>query len=163
MHMHLSLLITHCPLDFVVLIYSSGCPLASYLYVLAADSFGYLLEVARIYGQVWGILLLDVLEMVNYHFVDDSLLSMQIDQSSIDGACACLDLFCSASGVVVSEHRMDFWLVGLDTLPHWILVAWTLVRGDCKVFGHTIWSGVSLVSIWDWSFMASEYASCLVS
>jgi len=56
------------------------------LYVFIVEAFGYLLEVARIQGKVWSILLLDGLDMVNNHFVDDSLLFVRAEQSSLDGA-----------------------------------------------------------------------------
>lgn len=36
-----------------------GCPLDPYLYVLAADAFGYLLELAQMQGRILGISLLD--------------------------------------------------------------------------------------------------------
>jgi len=94
-----------------------GCPLAPYLYVLAADALGYLLEVARIQGQVKGIRLTDNSEMVNNHFVDDSLLSVNAEQGSVEGAISCLNTFCTASDSVVNNHKTKYWLVGRDS-PH---------------------------------------------
>jgi hypothetical protein len=57
-------------MDFVALIYSLGAMLAPYLYALTVDDLGYLLEVARIQGQVRGILLPDGSKMINNHFGD---------------------------------------------------------------------------------------------
>jgi len=41
--------------------------------------------------------------MVNNHFVDDSLLLVCLDQNSVEATIGFLDIFCSASRVVVSE------------------------------------------------------------
>jgi hypothetical protein len=100
-----------------------GCSLATYLYVLTADSLGYLLEAAHIAGQVCRILLLDGSEMVNSHFADDSLLSLRVEQRSVDGALACLDTFCFASSTMVSAYKTNFWFVELDSPPNWIPAA----------------------------------------
>lgn len=51
-----------------------GFPLDLYLYVLMVDALGYLLEASCIARQVRGIWFLVGYEMVNNHFVDDSLL-----------------------------------------------------------------------------------------
>ena len=58
--------------------------------------------------------------MVNNHFADDSLMSMKAYQDSIVGAQDCLSTFCEASGVVVNDHKINYWLVGLDEPPTWI-------------------------------------------
>jgi hypothetical protein len=79
--------------------------------------------VARIAGKVRGILLLDGLNMVNNHFLDDSLFSVRDEQESVDGALTCLDTFCVASGAMVSVHKTNFWIIGLDSSPKWILDA----------------------------------------
>lgn len=79
-----------------------GCPLALDLYVLTIDALGSLLEVARLQGQLRGISLPDGFEMVHSHFAYDSILSVRADQDSVDGTLTCLDLFCAASGAVVS-------------------------------------------------------------
>ena len=68
-------------------------------------------------------MLLDGLKMVNNHFADDSLLSMHVEQSLVDGAHACLVLFCLALSAMVSDHKIDLWLVGLDSPLGWILTA----------------------------------------
>lgn len=54
--------------------------------------------------------------MVN-HFVDDPLLSLSVEEGSIDEALAFLYTFCLASIIVVDDHKTDFWLVGLDSPP----------------------------------------------
>lgn len=77
--------------------------MATYLHVLTGNAFAYLLEATHIQGHVWGILLPNASKMVNNHFANDSLLSISVERSSIDGVRACLDLFCSTSSVVVSD------------------------------------------------------------
>lgn len=63
----------------------------------------------------------DGFEMVNNHFVDDSHLLVRAEKVSVDGALACLDTFCSASGDIVNAHKTDFWLVGLDEIGSLLL------------------------------------------
>jgi hypothetical protein len=95
------------------------------------------------------------LREVNIHFVDDSLLPLRVEYKSVDGASTCLDTFCFASGVVVSTHKIDFWLVGLNSPPGWIPFNLDLYSswGHCSIFGNSIWSWnvssfyVGLVSI----------------
>lgn len=94
-----------------------GCPLAPYLYVLTAFALGYLLETVRVVGQIKGISLPDGFEMVNNHFTNDSLLSIGMDQSSVDDALSCLVNFCRAFGAIVSPHKTIFWLIGVDMPP----------------------------------------------
>jgi hypothetical protein len=53
-----------------------GCPLAPYLYVLALDALGYSLEANKMQGRIYDMSLPGALEMVNKHFVDDSLPSI---------------------------------------------------------------------------------------
>lgn len=85
-----------------------GCPLAPHLYVLVVDALGYSLESARIQERIQGISLLDESEMMNNHFVDDSLLSLPLDQNSMDATRSCLDIFCSAFGSMVSKHKINY-------------------------------------------------------
>jgi hypothetical protein len=88
--------------------------------------------------------------MVNKHFTDESLLSFSVDRGSIDATCACLDTFFPALVVVVNDHKIKFCLVGLDSMPNWILISWT------KIFlGTIVWYlgipfglGLSQVSMW---------------
>jgi len=58
------------------------------------------------------------------HFADDSLLSVRVDQDSVAGARDCLSVFCEASGAIVSDHKMDYWLVGLDEALSGFLTGW---------------------------------------
>ena len=50
-----------------------------------------------------------------------TLLSVRVDQGSIDGALSCLDSFYGAFGAIVSPQKIDFWLIGLDSPLAWIL------------------------------------------
>jgi len=101
-----------------------GCPLAPYLYVLMDDALGYLLETTHLQGRLKGIYLPMGEEMIKNHFAYDSLFSVSIDQKSISTARDCLVVFCEASGAIVSDHKTNYWLVGLEDQPTWFPVAW---------------------------------------
>jgi hypothetical protein len=60
-------------------------------------------------------------------FTIDSLLFVITERGLVDGTLACLDMFCEASGFVVSAHKKDSWLVGMDASLDWIPLAWTHV------------------------------------
>jgi len=79
------------------------------------DALGYLLESSHIHGHMQGILLSNDSKIVNNHFVDDSLLSNNVEQCSINKDLACLQTFFYALGVAVSYHKIDFWLVRLNS------------------------------------------------
>lgn len=49
--------------------------------------------------------------MGNNHFIDDSLLSLRSYQGSKDEALSCLDNFCRDSSVIVSPHKIEYWLI----------------------------------------------------
>lgn len=71
-------------------------------------------------GTIWGISLQDGSEVVNNHFVDDSLLLVRLDQILVETTRGCFDVFCSASRVVVTKRNVDYCLVGLDDPITWI-------------------------------------------
>lgn len=43
--------------------------------------------------------------MINNHFVDDSLLSVSVDEESISTIKDCLVVFCEASREIVIDHE----------------------------------------------------------
>jgi hypothetical protein len=61
-------------------------------------------------------------------------------------------VFCEAFGVIVSDHKTNYLLVGLDEPPSWIIVVWNLIppsiifRYPRILFG----MGFSLVAVSDW-------------
>jgi len=61
-----------------------GFSLAPFLYIIAADTLGNLLQGARIQGQIKGISLPRGQEMLNIHFADDFVLSPKLTQSSVE-------------------------------------------------------------------------------
>jgi hypothetical protein len=65
--------------------------------------------------------------MVNDHFADDSLLLVSVDQESVSAARDCFILFCEVVGAIVSDHKTNYWLVGLEDLPTWFPIAWRFV------------------------------------
>lgn len=118
--------------------------------MLTADALGYLLDAARILGCIQGLSLPDGSEMVNHLFADDSLLSVCVDQGSVDGARDCLAVFCKAFGAVVSDHKTNYWLVGLEDPPDSIPPAWTFVRPSVIVCYLGIPSSVGLFPVAMW-------------
>jgi hypothetical protein len=56
-------------------------------------------------------LLLDGSKMVNNHFANDSLHFVRGNQDIVDGTRACMDLLYETSSAIISEHKIDFWLV----------------------------------------------------
>ena len=97
--------------------------------------------------------------LVNNDFVNDSLLSMSAKQGLVEGALACLDMFCACSGSVVNNYPVgcttELGSCCLDPYPAW---------DNCDLSGHSFWdwfaaySYVGLVSS-----EASELVACLVS
>jgi len=108
-----------------------------YLYVLTINALGYLL---------------DGFEIVNNHFVNDSLLFVSDEWGLVDGSLACLDTLCVTSSSMVSSHKNDYWLVGMDTLLDWIPTTQTHIQTSVIVRCLGIPFGVVLflVSMWDW-------------
>lgn len=72
------------------------CPL--FIYVLAAEAFGYLLASQVSLGVIRGIRLPgNQGQLVNGHFADDSFLTLAEEEQSIIEALNCFDIFCKAS------------------------------------------------------------------
>ena len=67
-----------------------------------------------------GVLILKGSEVVNNHFANDSLLSHKDDQELVNGALTCLETFCIAFGIVGNAHKIDYWIIGLDSSHAWI-------------------------------------------
>lgn len=80
--------------------------------------------------------------MITNHFANDSLLLARVERKSVDGALACLDTFCSASGSMVSGHKTNFWLVGLDAPSKVDQCSLYLhvPQGGCPLFRYSLWS-----------------------
>jgi len=119
---------------------------------LERDITGYLLEEMCIAEQVRGILLSNGLEMLNNHFVDDYLIFISVDQGFANVALSCLDTFCATLGIMVSAHKIDYWLIGMDSPPEWILASWSHIRPGVIVryLGIPFEFGLSSVAMWDW-------------
>jgi hypothetical protein len=65
----------------------------------------------------------------------------------------CLTVFYEAFVAIVSDHKIDFWLVGLDEPHAWILAAWNFVHPVVvRYLGSPFCVGLSLVAMWDWCF-----------
>jgi hypothetical protein len=90
--------------------------------------------------------------MVNNHVIDDSHLSVSVGKGLVDGALACLDMFSATSGVVVSDHKTNYWLVVLDAPLDWILVAWNHIwlRVIVRYLGIPFGVGLLPIAMWDW-------------
>jgi hypothetical protein len=66
--------------------------------------------------------------IINNHFIDDSLLTMRVEQDLVDMVLTCLDTFFFGLGVMVSALNTIFWFFGMDSLLDWIPVAWSYVH-----------------------------------
>jgi len=55
--------------------------------------------------------------MINNHFVDDSLFSSSADKEFVLAFRDCIIVFCEASREIVRDHKIDYWLVGLEDRP----------------------------------------------
>lgn len=66
-------------------------------------------------------------------FLDGSKRLTTISQTNL----TCLDTFCGVFGAIVSPHKIDFWLFGLDLPLEWIPTAWFILSwGDCQITRH---------------------------
>jgi hypothetical protein len=61
-------------------------------------------------------------------------------------------VFCEASGEIVSDHKINYWLVGLEDHPMWFPAAWRFVQPGVIVWYLGIPFGVDIsrVAMWDW-------------
>lgn len=106
-----------------------GCPLEPYyLYVLRTNALGYLLEVARIQSCIQGISPLHDLEMGNNHFCKWFTPFCAPESGFNRWSQALFGCFLWGSETVVSDHKTDYWLVGLEDPPYWIPVAWNFTH-----------------------------------
>ena len=128
-----------------------GCPLSPYLYVLTTYSLGYLLEAAHQRGQIRWVSLPRGKEIVNNHFPNDSILSMIAEKEYVLIVMECLSLFYKASGAIVNDHKIYYWIISLDDLPAWIPTTWNFVQPGVIVIYLGIPFGVDLshVSMWE--------------
>lgn len=77
------------------------------MYILIVDALRSLLDAARIRGKIKGIALPSEVKKLNKHFVDDSFISIQVDQV-LGSVRQCLDVFCAASGPLVCDQKTDY-------------------------------------------------------
>ena len=65
-----------------------------------------------------------------------------------------MDIFYSASRVVVSEWKTNYWLVGLKDSLAWVLPSWNWVKLGVIVHYLDILFGTGLlvVDTWNWCF-----------
>jgi len=113
-------------------------------------------------GRIRGISRLKGSKMVNNHFAHGSLLSVQLDQNLVEVTKGCLDIFCSAYGVVVSEWKTNYWLLGLDDSLAWIPSLWNWVKLGMIVRYLGILFGTSLSIVGMWNYCLKQlYAKLL--
>ena len=66
---------------------------------------------------------------VNNHFVDDSLLSIQVNQESMYfSTWDFFSIFCKEYGSKIGDHKTKYWLIGIDEPPKWIPLSWNFTH-----------------------------------
>jgi hypothetical protein len=70
--------------------------------------------------------------------------------------------FCNASGVVVSEWKTNYWLVGLDDSLAWIPSLWNWVKLGVIVRYLGILFGTSLSVVDMWNYVLKALAKLLI-
>jgi hypothetical protein len=84
---------------------------------LTANALGYILELSHLQGFLRGISLPMEEDVINNHFSDDSLLSISTNQELVSTSRDCLAMFFEDSKAIVSDHKIDYWIVGLEDHP----------------------------------------------
>ena len=97
-----------------------------HLSVLTFDALGYFLDATLVQGKIQRMSIRDGYEMANNHIVHDFFLSFQVDQNLVSSCRGFLSIFSNASRATISDHKNDYWLIGIDGSPIWIPLAWTL-------------------------------------
>jgi len=77
-----------------------GCPLSPYLFILATDVLGHMLDDPR-FG-VEGLALLGGERITDQTFADDTALYLQGTRGNMERAQKVLDIFCKASGAKIN-------------------------------------------------------------
>jgi len=80
-----------------------GCPLAPYLFILATDVLGHMLEDQRF--RVKGLSLPRGGRIIEQTFADDTALYLQGSQANMERTQKVLDIFCKASGAKVNWNK----------------------------------------------------------
>lgn len=88
--------------------------------MLVAYALGYLLMSTRVQGKIQGKQILGDSEFFDNHFSNDRILLVCLELHSVNETKRCLDTFCIASSVVVSDHKFEFWLIGPYETPSWL-------------------------------------------
>jgi len=104
-----------------------GCPLVPYLFILATDVLGHMLDDQR-FG-VEGLSLPRGGRIIDQTFVDDIALYLQGSRSNMDRVQGVLNLFCKASGakinwnktaVIWASRRSKNWEWGQEVGLQWV-------------------------------------------
>jgi hypothetical protein len=117
-----------------------------------ANAIVYLLEATSLQSWLRGIYLPRAKEIINNHFVDDSLFTTFVDKNFVSTTKDCLAMFCKASWKIVSDHKTNYWLVGIEDYPMWFPTSWRFFQQGVIV--QYLWIpfrvDISLVAMWDW-------------
>lgn len=129
-----------------------GCPLSPFLYVLAVDALGYLLQKYNHMGLIKGIAIPNNSVVINSHFADDNLLFVQNYESEINNVMEVLELYCAVSGSRLAHHKTEFLMIQPDPVPPWIPNQWKLIKHGqiTRYLGIPFGLEFSLRDVWDW-------------
>lgn len=85
-----------------------GCPLASFIFVLAIDSLGYLFQHAHASKLIHGISFPCNVKVLNSHYVGDRMLFIKNLADEVTHTLDVLDLFCTISGSKLAMNKIEF-------------------------------------------------------
>jgi hypothetical protein len=91
-----------------------GCPMSPFLFMLIVEGLSRLIKQATQEGRLVGIKISSVIKITHLLFVDDVLIfgKGSIEEWSVYKEI--LELFCSATGMMFSESKSSFMIVGLE-------------------------------------------------
>lgn len=95
-----------------------GCPLAPYLFIIATDVLGHMLEDPK--HGIEGLTLPKGGSIRDQTFVDDTALYLKGDQSNMDKAQNVLKIFCKASGAKINWNKsIAIWAIRKERTWNW--------------------------------------------
>jgi hypothetical protein len=99
-----------------------GCPLALYLFLIAAEVLNAMVKQGMALGEVKGIKLLGRKEQVKAHYANDTSFMLSCEEASVRRLVQILNTFCLASGLVINWQKSNAYWKTAGNIPR---PAWT--------------------------------------